>query len=327
LLRLIDDVLDLARIEAGRVLVSPEPVALEAVLSEVKDTLQQVAARESVRVHVDSVPLEARWVIADRTRLKQILMNYGSNAIKYGRPHGNARFFTSASGGGVRITVEDDGIGVAPDKQASLFQAFQRAGQETGPIEGTGIGLLISKRLAELMKGTVGFQSTAGQGSQFWLELPAPAAEQAAAAHVVTAVANPDHALLGASGPRFVIVYVEDNPSNIAFMQDLIADFERVELITAPTAELGIQLIRAHKPDAVIMDINLPGMSGIEASRELKRSVETRDIPIIALSAAAMMRDAARVAGAGFYRYLTKPVQVDELTGTIEELLTAATPR
>jgi PAS domain S-box-containing protein len=327
LLRLIDDVLDLARIEAGRVLVSLEPVDLEAVLNEVKDTLQPLAVRESIRVRVDSVPLESRWVIADRTRLEQILMNYGSNAIKYGRPHGNARLFASASGGAVRITVEDDGIGVAPDKQASLFQPFQRAGQETGPIEGTGIGLLISKRLTELMNGKVGFESSVGQGSQFWLELPARVAEQVTGAHDASAVPKPDNALLGALGPRYVVVYVEDNPSNIAFMQDLIADFERVELITAPTAELGIQLIRAHKPHVVIMDINLPGMSGIEASRELKRSAETRDIPIIALSAAAMIRDAARVAGAGFYRYLTKPVQVDELTRTLEELLTAAQAR
>jgi PAS domain S-box-containing protein len=254
LLHLIDDVLDLARIEAGRVLVSPEPVDLEAVLSEVKETLQQLAARESIRVRVDSVPLEARWVIADRTRLEQILMNYGSNAIKYGRSHGNVLIFASATAAAVRITVDDDGIGVALDRQASLFQAFQRAGQETGPIEGTGIGLLISKRLAELMNGAVGFKSTAGQGSQFWLELPAPAAEQAAIAHALTAVPKPESALSGALGPRYVIVYVEDNPSNVAFMQDLIADFERVQLITAPTAELGIQLIRAHKPDVVIME-------------------------------------------------------------------------
>jgi CheY-like chemotaxis protein len=118
-----------------------------------------------------------------------------------------------------------------------------------------------------------------------------------------------------------VIVYVEDNPSNIAFMRDLLDDFERVELLTAPTAELGLELVRARIPDVVIMDINLPGMSGIEASRQLRQWPETRDIPVIALSAAALIRDAARVTGAGFYRYLTKPVKVDELTSTLEELL------
>src|SRR6185436_9769528 len=120
---------------------------------------------------------------------------------------------------------------------------------------------------------------------------------------------------------RYVIVYVEDNPSNIAFMEDLLADFERVQLIAAPTAEIGIELARARRPDVIIMDINLPGMSGIEASNQLRQWPETRDIPVIALSAAAMIRDAARVTGAGFYRYLTKPVKVDELTATLEELL------
>ncbi|MEY2932532.1 MAG: hypothetical protein RL033_3281, partial [Pseudomonadota bacterium] len=141
------------------------------------------------------------------------------------------------------------------------------------------------------------------------LALPAP---------VTTAEGS---ALTGKDGPRYLVVYIEDNPSNIAFMQDLLGDFERVELVTTPTAEIGIELARARRPDVVIMDINLPGMSGIEASKLLKQWPETRDIPVVALSAAAMIRDAARVSGAGFYRYLTKPVKVDELTQTLEELL------
>ncbi|HTV24892.1 MAG TPA: response regulator [Polyangiaceae bacterium] len=127
--------------------------------------------------------------------------------------------------------------------------------------------------------------------------------------------------IAGPEGPRYVIVYIEDNPSNIAFMEDLLADFQRVELLTAPTAEIGIELVRARRPDIVIMDINLPGMSGFEATRKLAAWPETREIPVIALSAAAMIRDAARVAGAGFYRYLTKPVKVDELTAVLDELL------
>jgi CheY-like chemotaxis protein len=132
--------------------------------------------------------------------------------------------------------------------------------------------------------------------------------------------------LCGPEGPRYVIVYIEDNPSNIAFMEDLLADFERVELLTAPTAEIGIELVRARQPDIVIMDINLPGMSGFEATQRLASWPETRAIPVIALSAAAMIRDAARVAGAGFYRYLTKPVKVDELTAVLSELLEQARP-
>lgn len=322
LLRLIDDVLDLARIEAGRVLISLEPVRITEVLAEVRDTLAAMADRAQVLLSVDACEPRELEVVADRTRFKQILMNYGSNAIKYNRPGGKARLQVDASEDMARISVVDDGVGIAESKQASLFQPFQRAGQESGAIEGTGIGLVITKRLAELMKGRVGFESVEGRGSRFWVELPVHRTARASAAPSAPGALPQSSSLSGAAGPRYVVVYVEDNPSNIAFMEDLLADFERVQLLTAPTAEIGIELVRARRPHVVIMDINLPGMSGFEATQKLSAWPETRDIPVIALSAAAMIRDAARVAGAGFYRYLTKPVKVDELTATLEELLT-----
>jgi CheY-like chemotaxis protein len=174
------------------------------------------------------------------------------------------------------------------------------------------------------MHGSVGFESTEGQGSCFWIDLALHRLSPSLTPAAITPESPHASALSGPDGPRYVVVYIEDNPSNIAFMEDLLADFERVELLTAPTAEIGIELVRARRPDIVIMDINLAGMSGFEATRKLASWPETRDIPVIALSAAAMIRDAARVAGAGFHRYLTKPVKVDELTAVLDELFTAA---
>ena len=170
------------------------------------------------------------------------------------------------------------------------------------------------------MRGSVGFHSEPGNGSVFWIELPVPVAQreplgaQAASAHSRSS-------LRGADGPRFVVIYIEDNPSNIAFMEDFIADYERIDLMIAPNAEIGVELVRAKRPNVVFMDLNLPGMNGLDATRVLRQWPETRHIPVIGLSAAAMMRDLVKAGGAGFYRYLTKPVQVDELARTLEELL------
>ena len=321
LLRLIDDVLDFARIESGRITISLEAVGLREVIDEVVTTLGPMANRAGIELVPASVPPDLPNVVVDRTRLAQILMNYGSNAIKYGKAGGRVRFeIAQPDRKTARITVVDDGIGIPADKLDKIFEPFQRAGQETGPIEGTGIGLAISKRLAELMKGRVGFTSEVGRGSTFWIEVPTykPITGELTALEGVPVSLPPS---LTADGRRHKIVYVEDNPSNIAFMRELMEDLPKIELITAPNAELGIELIRAHLPGVVIMDVNLPGMSGFEAVQRLRASPETRDIPVIGLSAAALPRDTARAKEIGFYRYLTKPVKVDQLTAVLEELL------
>ena len=319
LLRLIDDVLDLARIESGRLEISAEPMTVADVIADVVSTLEPQAATHGITLRHEPADVSTT-VVADRTRISQILMNFGSNAIKYGRKGGHATLQVSrAAPGVVRIAVSDDGIGIPADKQPKIFEPFQRAGQETGPIQGTGIGLAITRRLAVMMGGRVGFSSEVGRGSEFWIELP----EYRAPADKLPILSARDQieSPLASEGSRHLIVYVEDNPSNIALLHAFIGDLPRLEMLTATTAEVGLELIRTRRPAVVIMDINLPGMSGLEATRMLAAWPETRSIPVIALSAAALPHDTARAKESGFYRYLTKPVKLDELTTTLEEIL------
>ena len=324
LLRLIDDILDLARIEGGGVAISLEPVCVRDILDEVRETLGPMAAREAIELVVE-VPEGLRRVAVDRTRFVQILMNYGSNAIKYNRPNGKVTFGAAASEGDrIRVTVTDTGMGIAAEQHARLFQPFQRAGQEMGPIEGTGIGLVITKRLAALMHCTVGFHSVVGSGSQFWIDLPADASAPPPDAVVVLRAEQPART---AGEQRRLILYVEDNPANVHFMKDLVDSLEDIELVTTSTAEMGVEVARTRLPQVIIMDINLPGMSGLDALRLLRDRTATRDIPVIALTAAASERDRQRGLLAGFCEYLTKPVKVDALVETLEALLTSPSPR
>jgi CheY-like chemotaxis protein/anti-sigma regulatory factor (Ser/Thr protein kinase) len=322
LLRLIEDILDLSRVESGNVAISIEPLSVPDVLEHVRATLEPMAVRAEVRLKIESVALDLPLILADRTRFAQILMNFGSNAIKYNRPAGSVAFRTTAPHPGhIRVTVSDTGFGIPAEKHGKLFQAFQRAGQETGSIEGTGIGLFISKRLAELMHGDVGFRSFVGEGSEFWVDMPVnDAAPTLVSGHSSSVWPKPTVGSIG--DQQRAILYVEDNPANVAFMRDLIGAFDNIELLTAASGELGIELARTRRPELIVMDINLPGISGLDAMRSLQSDAATKAIPVIALSAAASERDKLRGLQAGFAAYLTKPVNVDEFIAIADRLLT-----
>ncbi|MEO5338296.1 MAG: ATP-binding protein [Magnetospirillum sp. WYHS-4] len=322
LLGLINEVLDLSKIESGGLTLSIETIDAVAAVHECVDLLTPLAARRNV-VLADrtSTAQNVPMVRADAVRLRQILVNLGSNAIKYNRDGGTVTLDCAATEDGMlKFVVADTGRGIPKEHLADLFQPFNRLGAEAGDIEGTGIGLTITRRLIEMMGGRIGLDSEAGVGSTFWFELPLACEEVRPA---VPAIPDPDSSPPSIGG-RHAILYVEDNPANLTLMEQILARFEGVTMLTAPNAEIGIELARAHRPDLILMDINLPGMDGFAALRELRRLEETRDIPVMALSASAMPRDIERGIKAGFRMYLTKPLDVPQTIRAIDLALNPA---
>jgi CheY-like chemotaxis protein len=256
-----------------------------------------------------SHPDTVTFIRADRTRVKQILINLLTNAIKYNHAGGTVAMECALrSPQRIRITVRDSGPGLSAERQAQLFQPFNRLGQESGGQEGTGIGLVMTKRLVELMGGLIGVESSAGDGSQFWVELiRAPMPKYAGGLHS-SASAEPAHADTEAA--RHTVLYVEDNPANLKLVEQLIARRPNLRLLTATDATLGLKLAHEHRPDVILMDINLPGISGNQALAMLRNEPRTRQIPVLAVSANAMPHDIRKGLDAGFFRYLTKPIKV-----------------
>jgi CheY-like chemotaxis protein len=260
------------------------------------------------------------FVRADRTRLKQIVINLLSNAIKYNKEQGSVVVdCTTNTPGLTRISVTDTGAGLSPEKVAQLFQPFNRLGQEAGSVAGTGIGLVVTKRLAELMGGVLGVASRAGAGSVFWCELISCAAPQLVADGGEAAAF--DGPAVPAGARTHTLLYVEDNQANMKLVEQLISRRPDIRLLTAVDGTLGIEVARTAKPTVILMDINLPGISGLEALKVLRADATTAHIPIVALSANAMPRDIEKGLQAGFFRYLTKPIKINEFMHTLDAAL------
>jgi signal transduction histidine kinase/ActR/RegA family two-component response regulator len=319
LLTLINEILDLAKVESGTVTLSMEPVALSDTLLETRTMVEPIAAARGVRVLYPDAP--GAVVLADRTRLKQVLLNLLSNAVKYNRESGAVVLGCEQVGPArLRLSVQDTGVGLDAAQVASLFQPFNRLGQEGGNQEGTGIGLVVTKRLVELMGGEIGVSSSPGVGSVFWIELATTAP---LAPHVPEGEtqAPPGVQSVPNEGEPKLILYVEDNPANLRLVEEIVRFRGDLRLLSAPDGHMGLALAREHLPDIILMDLNLPGMSGIEVLKQLRADAATSHIPVIALTANAMPRDIERGQAAGFNRYLTKPIDIDKFTEAINSTL------
>jgi PAS domain S-box-containing protein len=319
LLDLINEILDLALIESGKLLLSKEPMSLDEVMRDCQAMIEPQAQKYGITMKFCQFD-QPCFVRADRTRVKQILINLLSNSIKYN--HAGGTVVVDCDVGSperIRISVRDTGSGLAPDKLAQLFQPFNRLGQEANAEEGTGIGLVMTKRLVELMGGAIGVESAAGEGSVFWVELPRAARPQLAVDASEPATAGPAQVQHDAS--RRTLLYVEDNPANLKLVEQLIARRPNLRLLSAGDATLGIKLARQHQPEVILMDINLPGISGISALKILREDPRTQRIPVVAISANAMPHDIRRGLDAGFFRYLTKPIKVNAFMDALDVAL------
>jgi signal transduction histidine kinase/AmiR/NasT family two-component response regulator len=319
LLELINEILDLALIESGNVTMSNEPVSLSEVLSECRAMIEPQARSRHISMSFPEFDAPS-FVTADRTRVKQVLINLLFNAIKYNRPDGMVTVECSRMpSGAVRISVRDTGHGLSPEQLDQLFKPFNRLGKESGSEEGTGIGLVVTKRLVELMGGRIGVDSVVGVGSVFWAELALAQAPSFAALESRDLTAAAAGTVSGST--LRTVLYVEDNPANLELVEQLIARRPDLRLLSAADGKLGMEYARAYMPDVILMDINLPGLSGTEAMTFLRADRLTAHIPIIALSANAVPRDIQKGLDAGFFNYITKPIMVNKFMEALDGAL------
>jgi len=344
LLNLINEVLDIARIESELLSLSLEPVCAGEVIRESLNLVQHMAAQQKIAFHLELGGTDEQYVRADRQRLKQVILNLLSNAIKYNRDggsvtvsceavnfppspdEGGADFSALREGPGeapgeapkhLRIQVRDTGAGIGADNLEKLFTPFERLGAEQSAIEGTGLGLSVSKRLVEMMEGEIGVQSTPGQGTTFWVGLPLTPRPELP----VIFELGQEAALSTPSPTRRVLLYIEDNLPNVTLIQHILGGRPEVRLLLASEGQQGLELAREHHPHLILLDLHLPGIMGDEVLRQLQAAPETRDIPVVMISADATPRQIERLLDAGARDYLTKPFDVHKFLQVVQDIL------
>jgi len=319
LLKLINEILDLAKVESRQMPLSSEPVSLADIMLDCRGMIDPQAQKRGIELIIPQIDTSL-FVRSDRTRLKQVLINLLSNAIKYNSKQGKVEVSCAElTPGRIRVSIRDSGAGLNPEQLSQLFQPFNRLGQETSGEEGTGIGLVVAKRLVELMGGTIGVESTVGVGSTFWFELISVAEPS------LSPESDNVTALLRTHAPRkagqHTLLYVEDNPANMKLVEQVIARHPDIHLLTAINGHSGIEIALTSRPEVILMDINLPDISGFEALKILRADPATAHIPVIAISANAMPLNIEKGIKAGFFRYITKPIKVDEFMEALDVAL------
>jgi signal transduction histidine kinase len=318
LLNLINEILDISRIEAGRLSLSPEPVQVGEAFRRVLDLARPLAGGRGIQFDVDGGVGHDRYVLADSQRLQQVLLNLVSNAIKYNRDGGRVTLTCApAAPGRLRLSIADTGAGIAADLRSRLFTPFDRLGAESAGVEGTGLGLALSKRLVEAMGGEIGLQSVHDEGTVFWVDLAETTAPEERSALLSDRRPDPG----AAARRRGTILYIEDNPSNLRLVERVLAEQSAVRFIPAMQGRLGLSLAREHRPDLILLDLHLPDMAGDEVLLELQRDQDLRHTPVVMLTADATAGQIKRLLAAGARAYLTKPLDIQQLLTQVDAVL------
>jgi signal transduction histidine kinase/CheY-like chemotaxis protein len=308
LLALINEVLDIASVEAGHSNITMEPVALRSALKDCLELMQPLAAQRKLKIDTGN-SLEQPWhVLADQQRLRQVLLNIVANAVKYNREGGSVTLSCQVDGERLRIGVSDTGPGLSEESLAKLFVPFQRIGAEQTGVEGSGLGLTLSKNLVEAMHGTMGVQSTVGQGSTFWVELAIAENPTGQLDKLQTGPLFPDAQPV--RGRK--VLYVEDNLSNVKLVEGILGRVGGIKLITAVQGSVAVEIAQQEQPDLILLDLHLPDIDGDVVLRRLQDNPRTRSIPVVMVSADATQAQINRLCEAGAREYLTKPLSINK---------------